>query len=164
MGACLNFKIELWSLHISQGLVCLVLAQDQSWFFAEKNRSKSELQDLTLIFAYQPRACVFSSGSRSILIFCWEKQEQVWTSRLNLDLCRSAQMFQFYRQGWSGNPRIQMLKSLYLVCNYFTIIHFYFYFLHFYSFLYKLYLFSPFLFTLCHWEFLWCLTLINNAK
>jgi hypothetical protein len=36
------------------------------------------------------RAGMFSSGSRSILIFYCEKQEQVWTSRLNMDLSISA--------------------------------------------------------------------------
>jgi hypothetical protein len=33
---------------------------------------------------------MFSSCLRLNLIFYWEKQVQVWTSRLNLDLCISA--------------------------------------------------------------------------
>ena len=52
---------------------------------------KDQLKVPGIIF-YQlceSRAGMFSSCLRSNLIFYWEKQEQVWTSRLNLDLCMS---------------------------------------------------------------------------
>jgi hypothetical protein len=42
-------------------------------------------------FSKKVRARMFISCLRSNLIFYWEKKVQVWISRLNFDLCRSAQ-------------------------------------------------------------------------
>jgi hypothetical protein len=47
-GARLIFKIALISLRIDPGLVCRVLARDQSSNFNEKNRSTIELLSLRI--------------------------------------------------------------------------------------------------------------------
>ena len=49
-----NRKGEI-QLSLKSRLVCSVLAQDWSWIFTEKNKSKIELKDWSWISAYQPR-------------------------------------------------------------------------------------------------------------
>jgi hypothetical protein len=62
-----------------------------SWLHPARNHWCNERQRTGKKTVVLNRAGMFGSGIRSILIFYSEKQWQAWTSRVNFDLCLSAQ-------------------------------------------------------------------------